>query len=110
MVHSRSGITQSVSTRCKPSELLIATRRVGRVSARPVHRKAADELQILAAERLRLRLLTVREAAEILRVKPCTLYRLVREKQLAALRVSHAIRIAADEVERFVTGGVPSAP
>jgi len=69
-----------------------------------VQRKAADELQILAAERFRRALLTVREAAEILHVKPCTVYRLVREKQLAAVRVSHAIRIAAAEVERFLTG------
>jgi len=70
-----------------------------------VQRKAADELQILTAEQSRRALLTVREAAEILRVKPCTVYRLVREQQLAAVRVSHAIRITAEEIERVLTPG-----
>ena len=63
-------------------------------------RNAADVLQILGGEPA---LLTVREAAELLRVRPCTVYRLVREQKLAVVRVSHAIRIPAGEIQRILT-------
>ena len=86
-------------------ESLVLTRRVGRGNASRMLRNAADVLQILGGEQ---GLLTVREAAELLRVRPCTVYRLVHEGKLAVIRVSHAIRIAAEEIERFVTGGAPS--
>jgi len=37
-------------------------------------------------------------------------YRLVREKRLAAVRVSNAIRISADEIQRFVSRGPATFP
>jgi len=41
---------------------------------------------------------------------PKVVYRLVREKRLAAVRVSNAIRISADEIQRFVSRGPATFP
>ena len=50
-------------------------------------------------------LLTVREAAELLRVRPVTVYRLCARGALPHFRVSNAIRIRAEDLERFLRGG-----
>ena len=104
-VTGREGAIQGGPADSKLLESRVVTRRVGRGNTPRLLRNAADVLQILEGEPA---LLTVREAAELLRVRPCTVYRLVREGGLAVVRVSHAIRIAADEIERFLTGGAPS--
>ncbi len=51
-----------------------------------------------------LALLTVREAAELLRVRPVTVYRLCARGALLHSRVSNAIRIRADDLERLLAG------
>jgi len=100
-VTGRAAAIQGVPTRAKALESLLPTRRVGRKETPKLQRKAADELQILGTGRS---LLTVREAAEVLRVRPCTVYRLVREGQLRAIRVSHAIRIRERDVQALQEG------
>ena len=45
--------------------------------------------------------LTVREAAARLRVNPVTIYRLCADGKLRHVRVSHALRITAEDVELF---------
>jgi excisionase family DNA binding protein len=51
------------------------------------------------------RLLTVREAAETLRVRPVTVYKLCANGALAHVRVSNAIRIAHQVIDAFIRGG-----
>jgi excisionase family DNA binding protein len=48
------------------------------------------------------RLMTVHEAAERLRVRPVTVYRLCARGALPHLRVSNAIRLRVDDLEDFV--------
>jgi excisionase family DNA binding protein len=48
------------------------------------------------------RLMTVREAAERLRVRPVTVYRLCARGTLPHLRVSNAIRLRVEDLEDFV--------
>lgn len=50
----------------------------------------------------RTEVLTVREAAERLRVAPVSVYKMVRVGRLRAVRIGAAIRIPADEIERFL--------
>jgi excisionase family DNA binding protein len=50
-------------------------------------------------------LLTVREAAELLRVRPVTVYRLCARGVLPHVRVSNAIRIRAEDLEQLLRGG-----
>jgi excisionase family DNA binding protein len=50
-------------------------------------------------------LLTVREAAELLRVRPVTVYRLCARGALPHCRVSNAIRIRTEDLERLLGGG-----
>jgi len=50
-------------------------------------------------------LLTVREAAELLRVRPVTVYRLCARGALPHPRVSNAIRIRGEDRERLLGGG-----
>ncbi len=50
-------------------------------------------------------LLTVREAAELLRVRPVTVYRLCARGALPHSRVSNAIRIRTEDLERLLIGG-----
>lgn len=50
-------------------------------------------------------LLTVKEAAERLRVSRATVYALCESGRIAFVRIStHAIRIAASDLERYVQG------
>jgi excisionase family DNA binding protein len=48
------------------------------------------------------RLMTVDEAAERLRVRPVTVYRLCARGALPHLRVSNAIRLRVEDLEDFV--------
>ena len=48
------------------------------------------------------RLMTVHEAAERLRVRPVTVYRLCARGALSHLRVSNAIRLRVEDLEDFV--------
>ncbi len=50
-------------------------------------------------------LVTVREAAELLRVRPVTVYRLCARGALPHARVSNAIRIHREDLERLLHGG-----
>jgi excisionase family DNA binding protein len=52
-----------------------------------------------------LALLTVREAAELLRVRPVTVYRLCARGALPHSRVSNAIRIHAQDLDRLLHRG-----
>lgn len=46
--------------------------------------------------------LSITEAAQLLRVSKSTMYRLVAGGQVPALRVGHAIRISATELEDYL--------
>jgi DNA binding domain, excisionase family len=50
-------------------------------------------------------LLTVREVAERLRVRPVTVYRLCERGELAHVRVSNAIRVRPEDVQAFIAAG-----
>jgi excisionase family DNA binding protein len=58
----------------------------------------------LAHERLG-ELLTVQEVARTLRVCTATVYRLCERGEIAHLRVSNAIRVAADDLQAYLRGG-----
>jgi excisionase family DNA binding protein len=45
---------------------------------------------------------TVKELAELLKVNPMTVYRLVKRKELGCHRIGRAIRFHRDEVERYL--------
>jgi excisionase family DNA binding protein len=47
-------------------------------------------------------LLTVREVAQRLRVRPVTVYRLCERSELAHIRVSNAIRIRREDLDQYV--------
>jgi excisionase family DNA binding protein len=47
-------------------------------------------------------LLTVREVARRLRVRPVTVYRLCERGELAHIRVSNAIRIRLEDLDQYV--------
>jgi excisionase family DNA binding protein len=49
-------------------------------------------------------LLTVREVAEALRVRPVTVYRLCASGALPHLRVSNAIRVRRVDLDVYLTG------
>ena len=61
-----------------------------------------------------INLLTVPEAAELLRLSPATVYDKVEAGELAAVRLGSGsrprIRIDADELRRYVRGGGARAP
>src|SRR5260370_13299461 len=59
---------------------------------------------------LPLRLLTLREVAEYLQVHPATVYRLVKTKQLMAVRVGRDFRFDARVVEEWVAKGGSTTP
>ena len=50
-------------------------------------------------------LLTVREVARRLRVRPVTVYRLCDRGELPHVRVSNAIRVRAEDLEAYLGGG-----
>jgi excisionase family DNA binding protein len=49
-------------------------------------------------------LLTVREVAARLRVRPATVYRLCEHGELVHVRVSNAIRVRPEALEAFLAG------
>jgi excisionase family DNA binding protein len=51
------------------------------------------------------KLLTVNEVAQILRVSNMTVYRLVKSKQLPAIRVGKNYRIKESDVDRYLSRG-----
>lgn len=51
------------------------------------------------------KLLTVNEVAKILRVSNMTVYRLVKSKQIPAIRVGKNYRIKEDDVETYLSRG-----
>lgn len=48
------------------------------------------------------KLLTVKEVAKILRVSDMTVYRLVKSRQISAIRVGKNYRVKESEVERYL--------
>jgi excisionase family DNA binding protein len=50
------------------------------------------------------RLLTVNEVADLLRVSRMTVYRLIKEGQVAALRVGRSYRLREDDVDQYLSG------
>ena len=50
------------------------------------------------------KLLTVEEVAELLRLHPKTIYRLVASKKLACIRVGRNIRFSPDVVKELTKG------
>jgi excisionase family DNA binding protein len=50
-------------------------------------------------------LLTVNEVAKILRVSNMTVYRLVKSRQLPAIRVGKNYRIKENDVDRYLNRG-----
>jgi excisionase family DNA binding protein len=48
------------------------------------------------------RLLTVNEVADLLRVSRMTVYRLIKEGQLAAIRVGRNYRLREDDVDEYL--------
>jgi excisionase family DNA binding protein len=49
------------------------------------------------------RLLTVNEVADLLRVSRMTVYRLIKEGQMGALRVGRSYRLREDDVDDYLT-------
>jgi excisionase family DNA binding protein len=49
------------------------------------------------------RLLTVNEVADLLRVSRMTVYRLIKEGELKALRVGRNYRLREDDVDAYLT-------
>ena len=49
------------------------------------------------------RLLTVNEVADLLRVSRMTVYRLIKEGDIAALRVGRSYRLREDDVDEYLS-------
>ncbi|MGQ0670814.1 MAG: helix-turn-helix domain-containing protein [Actinomycetota bacterium] len=50
------------------------------------------------------RFVTVSEVASLLRVSRMTVYRLIRQGDLPAVRMGRALRLREDEVHRYIDG------
>jgi len=50
-----------------------------------------------------MKVLTVKETAEVLKVKPQWVYRMIRRDRLPFLRLGRQIRIDEDSLERWLT-------
>ncbi len=57
-----------------------------------------------------MRLLTLREVAHYLQVHPGTVYRLVKTRQLKAIRVGRDLRFDLKVVDSWVANGGSAAP
>lgn len=54
-------------------------------------------------------LLTVEEVAAILRTHPDCVYRMIRAKQLPAVRLGRAVRVVREALDRWIlAGGTPA--
>jgi excisionase family DNA binding protein len=62
------------------------------------------------AEGIPMRLLTLREVAHYLQVHPGTVYRLVKTRQLKAVRVGRDLRFDLKVVDNWVANGGSAAP
>lgn len=60
-------------------------------------------------ETTRATYLTVAEVAGMLRVSTMTVYRLIKARELPAVRVGRSYRLAEDDVDRFVAQGFTAA-
>ena len=60
-------------------------------------------------ETTRATYLTVAEVAGMLRVSTMTVYRLIKARELPAVRVGRSYRLAEDDVDRFVGQGFTAA-
>lgn len=65
-------------------------------------KKVYVEISSAGGNSLKNKLLTVNEVAKILRVSNMTVYRLVKSKQLPAIRVGKNYRIKESEVEKYL--------
>jgi excisionase family DNA binding protein len=50
-------------------------------------------------------LLTVAEAAHVLRVKPSRLYALLRARTIPAVRIGRQVRVSSETLDAFIAGG-----
>ena len=64
----------------------------------PYHRSTVNEYRFIEA-----RLLTVNEVAEHLRVSRMTVYRLIKEGDMKALRVGRSYRLREDDVDDYLS-------
>jgi excisionase family DNA binding protein len=58
---------------------------------------------LLKAPFTEARLLTVNEVADLLRVSRMTVYRMIRQGDMAALRVGRNYRLREEDVHRYLT-------
>jgi excisionase family DNA binding protein len=56
----------------------------------------------MAQAQPRARFLTVQEVAEVLRVSTMTVYRLIKNGDLGAVRVGKAYRVREDDLDAFI--------
>ena len=64
-----------------------------------------SESLVNGGERVSNKLLTVNEVAKILRVSNMTVYRLVKNKQIPAIRVGKNYRIKEIDVDKYLDRG-----
>ncbi|MEP6758833.1 MAG: helix-turn-helix domain-containing protein [Actinomycetota bacterium] len=57
----------------------------------------------MSARFTQARLLTVNEVADLLRVSRMTVYRLIKEGQIKALRVGRSYRLREDDVDEYLS-------
>jgi len=58
-----------------------------------------------------MKLLTVAETAEALRIKPATVRAWVLRRKINSFRIGRAVRISAEEIERILQDGLrPARP
>jgi len=68
------------------------------VTQHPYHRRRPMKTPFTEA-----RLLTVNEVADLLRVSRMTVYRLIKEGQMPALRVGRSYRLREDDVDDYLS-------
>jgi excisionase family DNA binding protein len=51
------------------------------------------------------KLLTVAEAAEVLRVKPSRLYALLRARTIPSVRIGRQVRVSSETLDAFIARG-----
>ncbi|CAN5681399.1 helix-turn-helix domain-containing protein [soil metagenome] len=57
----------------------------------------------------RARLLTVAEVADLLRVSNMTVYRLIKARELGAVRVGRSYRLREEDVDQYLADGYTQA-
>jgi excisionase family DNA binding protein len=56
----------------------------------------------MATSHARARFLTPKEVADLLRVSPMTVYRLIKSGELPAVRVGKAFRVREDDMDAYI--------